>query len=186
LTYIQTWWNCPTCGQTLFPGLRHYCPGPPKFFPQPFQWDEVTTTAGLSDKPPERPTKEQMFARMAQVVAERGTCERLRVGAIVASEDMSTVYSMGYNGRQRGAPNNCERPGDKGNCGCLHAEENALLKAPYGPSLVMFVTHLPCVQCAKRICNSSVSRVYYVSDYTYQETRDILAAAGIPLIEVKL
>lgn len=111
-----------------------------------------------------RPTKEQMFMAMAVIASQRSTCHRARVGCIVTNADGTAIVSMGYNGNARGLTNDCDTY-QQGVCGCLHAEENALLKAPYGQNLILYTTTSPCLHCAKRILNSSVSKVFYLNKY---------------------
>lgn len=126
-----------------------------------------------------RPTKEDLMIQIAGLVSERSTCQRLKVGAIVTDAEMMTVLAMGYNGSARGQPNTCDSP-EPGRCGCVHAEANALIKAPYhqGP-LVMFCTHTPCIRCAKLIINSRVSKVYCFSAYRLTEGVELLRKLGI-------
>ena len=74
-------------------------------------------------------------------------------------------------------------PGDEaGNCGCLHSEENAVINcdAPRTVEKLVFVTHLPCVACAKRLINlGNVKAVYYQNDYRLRDSIDILRSVGI-------
>lgn len=111
-----------------------------------------------------RPSKDEMFMQLAHVVSQRSTCQRAHVGAIITNWDGTSIKSMGYNGNARGLPDACDTT-TPGLCGCLHAEENALLKAPYGPELTMYTTVSPCLACAKRILNSSVRRIVYDESY---------------------
>jgi dCMP deaminase len=122
----------------------------------------------------ERISKDEMFMRMAEVAALRSTCLRLSVGAIITNWDQTTVVSLGYNGNARGLDNGCDTT-TPGACGCIHAELNALLKAPYGPSLRLYTTHSPCQACAKLVLNSSVKQVYYRIAYR--------SLAGLNLLE---
>lgn len=129
----------------------------------------------------ERPSKEEMFLRIAEVVATRSTCSRLSVGAVVTDWEMTTIWSMGYNGAARGLQNGCLRPDEPGNCGCtMHAEVNALIKAPYheGP-LVMFCTHNPCSSCSHAIINSKVRKVIYRTEYRAVDGVNLLRGAGV-------
>lgn len=118
----------------------------------------------IPDMTARRPSKERMFMDMALVVARRSACKRLHVGAIITDYDMTQVISMGYNGPEKGGPNECRGQGE-GNCGCLHAELNALVKAPHGQPSIMFCTHSPCLTCAGYMANSSVVRVVYHEKY---------------------
>lgn len=104
------------------------------------------------------------FMNFAKDIAKRSTCSRLQVGSVVASADLTQVYSFGFNGVAKGLPNGCLR-GTPGDCGCLHAEENALIKLlVHGPA-VMFVTTAPCERCQMRILNSSIKLVYFDIEY---------------------
>lgn len=122
-----------------------------------------------------RPTMSQVMMVTAHAVAERSTCRRAQVGCVVATMDLKNIVAFGYNGNARGLANACDRD-EPGNCGCLHAEENALIKAPYDAgALWMFTTHAPCVNCSKRILNSRVARVTYADGYRY-------SSASVPLL----
>jgi dCMP deaminase len=117
-------------------------------------------------------------------LSRRSTCKRLHVGAVVVSADYSRVYGIGYNGNAAGFPNCCDRE-EPGNCGCLHAEDNALLKTNDGPEIkkIMFLTHLPCAYCAKRIINKGgIQKVFFAQDYRIKLGQEILNQAGISCI----
>jgi dCMP deaminase len=134
----------------------------------------------LPFRTPQRPSKEEMFLQIAEVVATRSTCNRLAVGAVVTDWDMTTAKSLGYNGNARGLPNGCDTE-TPGACGCLHAEDNALLKAPYentGP-LVLFCTHNPCLTCAKRILNTRIIKVIYRNEYRRVDGIILLRENGV-------
>jgi dCMP deaminase len=111
-----------------------------------------------------RPTKDEMFMQLAQVVAQRSTCLRAKVGCIITNMDGTSIVSMGYNGNARGLRNYCDDV-TPGACGCLHAEENALFKPPYGTDLTMYTLTSPCLACAKRIRHSSVRAVWSQAEY---------------------
>lgn len=117
----------------------------------------------------------------------RSTCQRYQVGCIIAPEDNSGIYSMGYNGNYAGGPNHCDDPAIKGGCGCLHAEDNAIAKLDRSsPNKVAYVTAAPCKACAKRLVNAGIKKVYYSEAYTYTEGIQILRDAGIPCIHLDL
>ncbi len=119
--------------------------------------------------------------RLAFTLAERSTCLRLQVGTVVTSTDFRKVLAVGYNGNASGLPNQCDR-GEVGNCGCLHSEENAVINcdSPRFIEKLVFVTHLPCAMCAKRLINlGNVKRVYYNHDYRNRDSVDLFAMTGI-------
>lgn len=86
--------------------------------------------------------------KLALSLAERSTCRRLKVGAVITSPNWRSVYSVGYNGNASGLPNDCDSE-EPGKCGCIHAESNAVINCdvPRGMTKVVFTTHLPCTNC---------------------------------------
>lgn len=118
-----------------------------------------------------RPTKIELMTAVARLVATRSTCKRAQVGAIVTDVDMTTIVSMGYNGPAHGQPNDaCTN--EVGRCGCVHAEVNALVKAPYRPGeLRLFTTTSPCHMCASLITNAGIA--YVVMDRAYRDTSSL-------------
>jgi dCMP deaminase len=137
--------------------------------------------------PDGRPSFESIYMRLAHTLAERSTCTRLRVGTVITSTDFRKVMAVGYNGNASGLPNRCDRE-EAGNCGCLHSEENAVINcdAPRYVHKLVFVTHLPCTACAKRLINvGSVVKVHYASDYRLHDALDILRASGIEVVQLE-
>ncbi len=130
-----------------------------------------------------RPKFESIYMKLAFHLAERSTCVRLQVGTVVTSTDYRRVLAVGYNGNATGLHNGCDRT-EPGNCGCLHSEENAVINcdAPRQVEKIVFVTHLPCVQCAKRLINlGNVKRVYYANDYRIRDSIAVLQSVGIEI-----
>lgn len=125
-----------------------------------------------------RPSREEMFMQVAHVVKQRATCLRAQVGCVITDLEGTSIRSMGYNGNARGLSDTCDTA-EPGSCGCLHAEENALLKAPYGRGLVMYTTTSPCLMCAKRILNSSITQVFYDEAYRDRAGMDLLNRQGL-------
>ena len=93
-----------------------------------------------------RPTFEEIYLRLAFIMAKRSTCKRLQVGTVLTSLDFRKVLAVGYNGNATGLPNQCDTD-IPGMCGCLHSEENAVIKcdSPRNIEKIAFVTHHPCV-----------------------------------------
>lgn len=128
-----------------------------------------------------RPGFEEIYLSLAASLASRSTCRRLKVGTVITSTDFRKVLAVGYNGNASGLANGCDRD-DEGNCGCLHSEENAVINcdSPRSTEKFVFVTHLPCPMCAKRLINlGNVKRVYFGLDYRNKAAIDLLAQAGI-------
>jgi len=132
----------------------------------------------------DRPSFYQIYMELALGLAKRSTCARLSVGAVIVSTDFRKVYAVGYNGNVTGGANDCDRHGEEavGNCGCLHAECNAVINcdtARHHDKLV-FCTHLPCVNCAKMLINlGGVRAVYYKNDYRVKDSLALFAAHHI-------
>src|SRR5436190_22672404 len=81
-----------------------------------------------AEQAPDRIPLEEVYMRMAEELAKRSTCARLQVGTVITTSDLTQVLGIGYNGNARGLPNRCDST-TPGSCGCLHSEQNALLKA---------------------------------------------------------
>ena len=128
-----------------------------------------------------RPSFEQIYMELAMSLSRRSTCRRLHVGTVITSTDFRKVMAVGYNGNATGLPNSCDRD-EPGNCGCLHSEENAVINcdSPRSMEKLVFVTHLPCVACAKRLINlGSVRKIFYGQDYRNRDAVELFAAVGI-------
>ena len=124
------------------------------------------------------------YMKTAEIFAECSTARRLHVGAIVVKDDR--IISIGYNGMPSGWTNECEyvadvHPSDsrydfntfskelKTKPEVLHAETNAIAKlaksTESGLGATMFITHAPCLDCAKLIYQSGISSVLYRNTY---------------------
>src|SRR5579871_5921703 len=134
-----------------------------------------------------RPSFQRIYLDLAKTLAQRSTCHRLAVGTVITSTDFRKVLAVGYNGNATGLHNGCDRD-EPGNCGCLHSEENAVINcdAPRFIEKFVFVTHLPCVQCAKRLINlGNVKAVYYDHEYRVKDSQELLRSAGIRVEKVQ-
>lgn len=118
----------------------------------------------------------RVYLAHARALAALSQCARLRVGAVIVSEDYRHVYGQGFNGRAAGEPGEC--PGEHP-CGCLHAEDNAVINcaAPPGEALRVYLTHSPCIVCARRLINlRGVREVIYAAPFTG------VSGSGLPLL----
>lgn len=133
-----------------------------------------------------RPSFEEIYMQLALTLAERSTCHRLNVGTVITSTDYRKVLAVGYNGNAAGLPNQCDRD-EAGNCGCLHSEENAVINCD-SPRFVekhVFVTHLPCVACAKRLINlGGVKKIFYRNSYRLTASLDLLKSVDIEVTQI--
>ena len=126
----------------------------------------------------------------AQRAAQLSSARRLQVGAVIVKDD--TVISYGYNGMPAGWDNNCEEEiklpnGEIGELitkpEVLHAESNAIAKlaksSNSGSGADLFVTHSPCIHCAKLILQSGISRVWYSENYRDDVGVKFLVQSGV-------
>jgi dCMP deaminase len=128
-----------------------------------------------------RPSFEEVYLDFAEAISRRSTCQRLQVGTVITTTDYRKVLAIGYNGNATGLPNRCDRD-EEGKCGCLHSEENAVINcdSPRATEKFVFVTHLPCVMCAKRIINlGNVRRVVFQHDYRCREAISVFRQATV-------
>lgn len=122
--------------------------------------------------------------------------QRLHVGAIIVKDDR--IISIGYNGMPAGWDNNCEdkvwnvNDGDyklKTKPEVLHAETNAIAKLAKsndsGDGADLFVTHSPCLECAKLIYQAGISRVYFGDHYREDSGIKFLEKSGVEVKMVK-
>ena len=138
--------------------------------------------------------------KVAETYASLSTAVRLKVGAIVVKDDR--IISIGYNGMPSGWDNNCEDEiGDvrdvndnvveirlKSKPEVLHAETNAIAKlarsSESGLDATMFITHAPCLDCAKLIYQSGISKVYYRNVYRENTGIDFLLKGGVDVQQI--
>ena len=132
-----------------------------------------------------KPKHQTAHMRAAHIYAELSTARRLKVGALVVKDDR--IISIGYNGMPAGWDNNCEYELEDGNIKTkpevLHAETNASAKlarsSESGLDATLFVTHSPCLDCAKIIYQSGIKHVYYATDYRDDSGITFLRNSGI-------
>lgn len=124
----------------------------------------------------------EVYMRMAEELAKRSTCSRLKVGTVVTDPNLENVLAIGYNGNARGLANRCDSS-VPGNCGCIHSEVNALVKAPGSvKDKVVFVTDSPCVICAKLMINSGVTHLFYRRAYRDPTGLELLQTSGVTTV----
>ena len=135
--------------------------------------------AGTAAPPVTRIPLFEVYMRMAEELGKRSTCTRLQVGTVITDQRLENVLAIGYNGNARGLPNRCDSA-VPGNCGCIHSEMNALVKAPGSVrDKVVFISASPCVMCAKLIINSGVTHVFYRKAYRDPSGIEVLAQGGV-------
>lgn len=113
-----------------------------------------------------RPSWEKYFKEIVKVTATRSPCKRLQVGCLIVKDNR--IISQGYNGFLPGCPhtsivrNNHEQA-------TVHAEQNAIADcAKRGVTCsgaTAYITHYPCINCAKILCASGIKEILYIDDY---------------------
>ncbi|MDP4726405.1 MAG: cytidine/deoxycytidylate deaminase family protein [Desulfobacterales bacterium] len=144
----------------------------------------------------QRPSWDTYFMNITTLVAQRSTCTRRAVGAIIVKD--KRILSTGYNGAPSGIRHclevGCLREslqvpsGERHElCRGIHAEQNAIIQAAYhGVSVnnaVLYCTNQPCAICAKMIINAGIKKIYYQSGYSDALAQEMLSEAGIDLIK---
>ena len=133
-----------------------------------------------------RPSWDDYFMGIASQVARRSTCDRARVGAIIVKD--RRILTTGYNGSPAGLAH-CDEIGHlmvNGHCvRTLHAEQNAIIQAAlHGVGVAggtLYVTHQPCLTCAKMIINAGIRRVVFAGHYPDPHAVTFLQDAGVVL-----
>ena len=140
-----------------------------------------------------RPSWDEYFMNIAQVVATRSNCMKRKVAAIIVKD--KRIISTGYNGTPRGVKNcneggcaRCNNFTESGknlaDCVCSHGEENAIVQASYHGIAIkestIYSTYSPCLLCTKMIINAGIGEVVYNTDYPLAEQSfELLRNAGI-------
>ena len=117
-----------------------------------------------------RPTWDDYFMAAAHLIATRSNCGRLHVGCVLVSqfEHKNRIISAGYNGFIAGAPHE-SKVRDGHEQATVHAEQNAITDAAkrgvsvYGS--VAYISHYPCLACAKLLASSGIIEIKYYADY---------------------
>lgn len=143
-----------------------------------------------------RPSWDEYFMQMAELTAQRSTCLRRNVGAVIVKD--KHIIATGYNGAPRGLKHCGEMGGclrqkmqiPSGQrhelCRALHAEQNAIIQAAtLGQSIedgTIYITHQPCVICAKMIINAGLKRIVVKEGYPDDLSVEILDEAGLKIV----
>ncbi len=141
-----------------------------------------------------RPSWDEYFLQMTQLISRRSTCLRRRVGAVVVRD--KRILATGYNGAPKGLAHcldmGCLRDklkipsGERHElCRALHAEQNALIQASlYGISLkdaTLYATNQPCIICAKMLINAGIKEVVIRDGYPDKMAMDFFKQAKIKI-----
>ncbi len=143
-----------------------------------------------------RPSWDEYFMQITELVASRATCLRRKVGAIIVKD--KRILATGYNGPPSGLPH-CDELG-----GCLrdklnvpsgerheisravHAEQNAIIQAArFGVPIdgaTIYVTNHPCFICAKMIINAGIKKIVVKEGYPDELSKEMLKEANIEVV----
>lgn len=135
---------------------------------------------------------DKAYMKTAETFGSLSTAKRLQVGAIVVKDNR--IVSIGYNGMPSGWSNECEdeviteyesytdsalvtKPE------VIHAEANAIAKlarsTESGEGATMYITHAPCIECAKMIYTSGITKVYYKNEYRSEDGIEFLRKCNV-------
>jgi len=133
-------------------------------------------------------------------VAERSTCTRAKVGAVIVRE--RSILATGYNGSPAGMPHCTDvgclvyestNPDGEIEQNCfrtIHAEINAIAQAAKNGASIkdasIYITHTPCIHCLKVLVNTGISEIFYEKPYKLETVSDILKYTGVGLHAVKM
>ncbi len=145
----------------------------------------------------DRPSWQKYFIEMAYLVAQRATCTRRKVGAVLVKNNQ--IISTGYNGAPKRVAHcsitGCLRkqlnvPSGQNHelCRGIHAEQNAIIQAavngtPINGS-VLYCTTQPCIICTKMIINAEITKIFIAETYPDNMSLDMLDEAGVEVIYV--
>ncbi len=143
-----------------------------------------------------RPSWDEYYMNIVELIKERSTCLRRKVGAVIVKD--KRILTTGYNG----APSGCKHCIDLGClrekmnipsgerhelCRASHAEQNAIVQAAkHGISIdggTIYVTTQPCAICSKLIINSGIKRVVYKGEYPDGLSLELLNEAEIETVK---
>jgi dCMP deaminase len=144
----------------------------------------------------DRPSWDEYFMGIAKLTAQRSTCLRRQVGAVIVHDKQ--IVATGYNGAPKGLAH-CDEVGGclreklgvpSGErhelCRALHAEQNAIIQAATsGQSIeggTIYITNQPCVICAKMIINAGIRKIVVAEGYPDELAVELLAEAGLKVV----
>jgi len=143
-----------------------------------------------------RPSWDEYFMEIVEIIKSRSTCLRRQVGALIVKD--KRILTSGYNG----APSGCKHCSESGCirddlnipsgerhelCRATHAEQNAIAQAAYSGTSVkdstLYITAQPCVLCAKLAINAGIEKIIYQGDYPDELAMQLLKEAGVRIVK---
>jgi len=147
-----------------------------------------------------RLTWDQYFMTITRTVAERSTCQRAKVGAVIVRD--KNILATGYNGAPAGMPHcidvgcliyESKTPNGEIEENCfrtIHAEINAIAQAAKNGSSIkdasIYITHTPCIHCLKVLVNTGIKNIYYEVPYKVHTLDEILRHTQVHLEKVEM
>src|SRR5215467_5844517 len=145
-----------------------------------------------------RPSWDQYFMTITQQVAERSTCTRAKVGAVIVRD--KNILATGYNGAPAGLPHCIDvgclvykstTPSGEVEENCfrtIHAEINAITQAAKNGHAIrdadIYITHTPCIHCFKVLVNTGIKRIFYERPYKLQTIGELQRYTNVTLEQV--
>tara|TARA_X000001036_G_C20213942_1_gene616915 strand:- start:23 stop:454 length:432 start_codon:yes stop_codon:yes gene_type:complete len=137
---------------------------------------------------PQQVTLDRAYLDMAQIWSRLSKAERMKVGCLIVKD--GSIISDGYNGTPSGFDNTCEHQDPRVSFSSsitkpevLHAESNAITKlaksTQSSAGSTVYITISPCIDCAKLIIQSGVSRVVFGDVYRNEDGLNLLRKANI-------
>lgn len=140
----------------------------------------------LADKAAKNHKYKSMYMEIAEVVSRMSYAKRLQVGCVIVKDDR--IISMGWNGMPSGFDNECEDHNSETRPEVLHAESNAIAKLARSPEsgegAIAFITHQPCMGCAKLLYQSGIKKVYFARGYRSCEGVQFLEKCNIEVEKI--
>lgn len=138
-----------------------------------------------------RPSWDDYFMATAVLMSTRSPCERLHVGCVLISRgaQQNRLVAAGYNGFLPGTPH-VSRTRDGHEQATVHAEQNAVADAARRGTpvagAVAYVTHYPCINCAKILASAGIAEIRYRHDYQNDPlVAPLLADAGVLVVQLR-
>lgn len=147
-----------------------------------------------------RPSWHQYFMTITRQVAERSTCNRAKVGAVIVRD--KNILATGYNGAPAGMPHcidvgcliyQSKTPNGETEENCfrtIHAEMNAIAQAAKNGATIkdasIYITHTPCIHCLKVLVNTGIKSIYYEKPYKLHTLDELLRYTHVQLEKVDL
>lgn len=145
-----------------------------------------------------RPSRDEVYIKMATLIAERSTCARRDVGCILVNKE-GHVLATGYNGVPAGMKHckdafldehkcssaDAKSGKDLDSCRAIHAEQNALLQCKDVTEIeTCYSTTQPCVHCIKLLLNTSCKRIVYIDKYPHHLAEQMWSDAGREMMQI--